>query len=37
MEARSACGASKLKQAVRAGPQISKVKVSIPHFGEARP
>ena len=25
------------RQAVRAGPQISKVKVSNPHFGEARP
>ena len=33
----SACGGPLLRQAVRAGPQISKVKVSNPHFGEAQP
>ena len=34
MKALSACGASTRRQAVRAGQQVSKVKVSNHHFGE---
>lgn len=37
MEASNACGASTRMQAVMAGQQISKVKVSHHHFREARP
>jgi hypothetical protein len=36
-EALTACGAPLRKQAVRAGLQVSKVKMPNQHFGEARP